>query len=117
MNKRWILSQFFQDTSINHLVAVCASYGGNWHCPLYPTDTVNGWSLVLVEINLHQLEALREDPRCVVLPQIYDPSPVPTAVVTAYAQDGVKAGMSLAQVIEQLSIAEPAFSAVTASLD
>ena len=112
MNKRWILTQFFEDTTINHTVAICASYGGNWLVPLYPADKVNGWALCLMEINIHQLEALKEDPRCVVLPNLYDPTPVPAQVVTAYAADGVTAGMSLAQVIAQLEVAEPAFGAV-----
>lgn len=100
-------SQFYRD-AVNNLIPVAADYGSNWLCPLYPmADT--GWGLVLINIDSHQVEAASQDSRLVVCPLVFDPSPVPAAVITNYANMGATSGMSMGALLAKLATSEPVF--------
>ena len=61
-----------------------------------------------------QLEAAKQDSRVMVLPLVFDPSPLPQQVIDAYANRGATAGMSLAVLLSMLAAAEPVFGQVIA---
>lgn len=92
----------------NMLVPVAASYGGSWHCPMYPSSP-DGWALVEVAIASHQIEAAKTDPRIIVCPPLFDPSPLPAQVITTYANLGATDGMSLGALLAMLADREPIF--------
>lgn len=111
MQVRWLLSQFFEDETIGHDVPVCNAYGGTWHCPTKPADA-NGWALVQILCDAHQLDAAAQDPRIVVCPLVFDPAPLPQKVIDAYASWGAVPGMSMGALLAKLAEAEPAFTHV-----
>jgi len=109
MNPRWFLSQFYTDSAMNNMVIpICTAYGTEWFYPTAPV-TANGWALVSMLCNAHQIDAAAQDSRVLVLPQLYDPSALPAAVITAYSSWGATTGMSLAQLLVQLAKTEPLF--------
>lgn len=108
MQPRWILSQFFYDSDYQMDLPVCAAYGGDWVCPTMPA-TPEGWALVQLLCNTHQLDAASSDSRIVICPVLADPSPLPSAVTDAYASWGATAGMSMAQLLAKLGQTEPVF--------
>ena len=107
MQHRWILSQFYI-TAAGQTVPVAADYGAHWLCPTY-SGTPDAWALVLIRIGPHQVDAARSDPRLVVCPLVFDPSPVPEAITEAYASWGATAGMSMGALLATLAAAEPIF--------
>ncbi|HLH35990.1 MAG TPA: hypothetical protein VKX41_15060 [Alloacidobacterium sp.] len=107
MQPRWILSQFYRD-SANRLVPVVADYGGNYLVPTNPAAD-SGSALVLINIDSHQIDAAKQDPRLVVCPLVFDPSPAPAAVISAYASMGAVSGMSMGALLATLAAAEPVF--------
>lgn len=109
MKQRWFFTQFFKDPELNFTMPVCAAYGGDWVCPLYPADTATGWALVLMWTSGAQTEAARQDSRVVVCPLAFDPSPVPKAITDAYAGQGAAEGMSMGALLAALSEWMPAF--------
>ena len=74
-----------------------------------PADLTNGWALVLIMATHIQVAAASQDPRVVVYPMMFDPSPVPTQVVTAYSAMGATTGMSMGGLIAKLCKAESAY--------
>jgi hypothetical protein len=109
MQPRWFLSQFFEDDAIGHRVPVCSAYGGTWFCPTLPADE-DGWALVQMLASPHQIDAAAQDPRVIVCPLVFDPSPLPKQVTDAYASWGASEGMSLAALIAKLAATEPLFA-------
>ena len=109
MEARWFLSQFYEDTVIQSPVPVCSGYGMQWFCPTMPADLASGWALVQMLADSHQIAAAGQDPRIVVCPLLFDPSPLPEAVINAYTSWGATAGMSLAALLAKLHAAEPVF--------
>jgi hypothetical protein len=57
--------------------------------------------------NTHQIAAAKEDPRVIVCPLLYDPTPVNPAIIAAYADKGATAGMSMGALIAMLAEVEP----------
>jgi hypothetical protein len=111
MQARWILSQFYRNNS-NLLIPVAADYGANWLVPTNPS-TDAGSALVLINIDPHQIEAAKQDSRLVVCPLVFDPSPVPAAIITAYSSMGATSGMSMGALLATLAAAEPIFATQT----
>src|SRR5581483_9638890 len=93
MQARWIYSEFYRDGS-NRLVPVAKDYGANYLVPTNPSAD-DGSALVLINIDPHQIEAAKQDNRLVVCPLVFDPSPAPAVVITAYANMGATSGMSM----------------------
>jgi hypothetical protein len=104
---RWMLSHFYFDTN-GSIQAVCAAYGNRFLCPAGPI-TPDAFALVLLATSSMQLAAAAQDPDVLLMPLIFDPSPVPQILVDTYAARGVTTGMSMAQVICKLSESEPRF--------
>lgn len=109
MQCRWFLTEFYQDEDLNIIVPVCSAYGGRYLCPTHP-DTPDGWALVQMLCDAHQLEAAAQDPRVIVLPLTFDPSPLPQQVTDNYTTWGATAGMSLGALLAKLAVAEPTFA-------
>jgi hypothetical protein len=108
MQTRYIFSQFYTDPDTRRLLPVCNAYGGNWHCATFPSIT-DGWALVQMQCDPHQIEAAAQDPRVLVLPLIFDPSALPQQVTDAYASMGATSGMSLGSLLAKLAETEPVF--------
>ncbi len=106
---RWMLTQFFRDSTGLHLIPICSAYGNHWRCPMYPA-TDDGWALVEIVSAPNQLEAAKADPRVLVCPLLFDPSAVPQPVVDAYAAHGAAAGMSMGLLLSTLNEVEPIYS-------
>jgi hypothetical protein len=110
MQSRYFLSQFFTDEALNMRVPVCRAYGtGSWKCPTNPA-TDGGWALVQMYTSALQIEAAKQDPRVVVCPLLFDPSPVPQAVIDAYTSWGATSGMSMGALLTKLAAKEPVFA-------
>jgi hypothetical protein len=105
MQNIWVLSKFFRDEN-NILLPAANAYGNAWRCPRYP-DTDEGFALVQLSADLHQLEAAKSDDWVVVIPNMY--SPLPQQVVDAYSGIGATDGMTLAQLLDVLTAIEPLF--------
>jgi hypothetical protein len=104
-----MFSQFFHDELLNMPAPVASAYAREWSCPVFPAAD-GGWALVQVLADTHQLAAAAEDPRVLVLPTLYDQSPLDSRVIASYAEAGAAAGMSLGTLLSKLSSAEPRFS-------
>ena len=111
MDARWFLSQFYQDGVVQVTTPVCAAYGAKWMCPTHPADPTNGWALVQMLSDPHQIEAAREDPRVIVCPLVFDPAPLDPRIIAAYESWGATPGMTLAGLLSHLHEAEPSFGA------
>jgi hypothetical protein len=109
MNKRWFLSQFYVDTELNMPIPICTAYGSEWHCPTMPADINTGWALVVMHTSTHQIDAASQDPRVLVCPLIFDPTPVAQCIIDAYEHWGAIAGMSLGALLAKLAETEPIF--------
>lgn len=109
MQQRWFFSKFYQDETLNMPVPVCTAYGADWHCPTMPADINTGWALVYMYCNAHQLDAAAQDPRVLVCPLIFDPTPVAQSIIDTYADWGATAGMSLGALLAKLAETEPIF--------
>lgn len=90
MQTRWILSRFYRNAA-SVLIPVAADYGANWFCPTNPAAD-DGWALVLINIDPHQVDAAAQDTRLVVCPLVFDPSVIPSEVVSTYASWGGNGG-------------------------
>lgn len=90
------------------LVPVAPGYGANWFCPTNPA-TEDGWALVLISIDPHTIEAAAGDVRLVACPLVFDPAPVPAAVVAAYTASGATAEISMGALLAKLAESEPIF--------
>jgi hypothetical protein len=108
MQARHFLSQFFTDSASGLNMPVCIAYGKDWLCPTYPA-TPDGWAIVQMQCDSHQLEAAAQDPRVLVLPLAFDPSPLPQQVIDVYASWGATTGMSLGALLSTLASVEPIF--------
>jgi hypothetical protein len=108
MQTRWLFSQFYVDDSLHMPVPVCSAYGFRWFCPSFPRDT-DGWALVQMLTTPQQIEASKDDPRVLVMPQLYDPTPLPQIVTDTYADWGATAGMTAGALIAKLEETEPVF--------
>lgn len=108
MQSRWWFSQFYRDTTLQMLMPVCNSYGYRWFVPSYPPDE-DGWGLVQMLTTPHQIQAAVPDPRVIIMPQMYDATPLPQAVIGTYAKWGATAGMSFGTLLAKLEETEPTF--------
>ena len=106
MQSRWMYSQFFTDAQLGMMAPVATAYGTGWQCPIFPTDE-GGSSLCQILCNTNQIEAARQDPRIIVCPLLFDPTPLEQTIIDAYASQGAKAGMSLGALIATLAEIEP----------
>jgi hypothetical protein len=111
MQSRWMFSQFVHDEQIGMMAPVAAAYGNGWHCPEFPAE--GGSALCQVLCSTHQIAAAKEDPRIVVCPLLYDPTPVNSAIIAAYAGQGATAGMSMGALIATLAEVEPNYGIAT----
>lgn len=109
MQAQWFLSQFYTDSILGIDTPICTAYGGQYLCPLHPAS--GGWALVQMLSTSMQMDAARSDPRVLVLPYLFDPTPVAAAVITAYASMGATAGMSLGLLLATLAATEPLYGA------
>jgi hypothetical protein len=57
----------------------------------------------------HQVEAAKQDNRLLVLPPLWDGTPVDTKVIEKYTSMGATTGMSLAQLLATLVETDPIF--------
>jgi len=108
MQARYFLSQFFTDPVSTLTMPVCIAYGKDWLCPTYPA-TADGWAIVQMLCDSHQLDAAVQDPRVLVLPLVFDPTPLPQQVTDTYTSWGATTGMSLGALLAKLAETEPVF--------
>ena len=101
-------SQFFYDDLINMMAPVASAYGNGWYCASSPLSD-GGSALCQVLCNGNQIAAAKLDPRVIVCPTMYDPTPVDPTVIAAYASMGATAGMSMGALIATLAEVEPIF--------
>lgn len=112
MQIRWWFSQFYRDEALNNLrIPICAAYGFHYLVPSLPLaeEGEDGWALVLMMTTPHQLDAAKPDPRVQVLSQVYDPTPLPAAVIACYAKWGATPGMNLGALLAKLEETEPMY--------
>jgi hypothetical protein len=104
---RWFLSQFYSDGAST--LPVCLAYSsGQWHCPVFPSAE-DGWALVEASTSPVQIEAAKQDPRVLVCPLTFDPSPVDQRIIDAYTSRGAATGMSMGALMAKLCETEPCF--------
>jgi len=107
MTPRWMLTTFFRD-ELNNLIPVASAYGHTYRVPMNP-PTDDGYALIEMWSGAHQIEAAKQDPRLIVCPYLFDPSPLPDAVIQAYASFGAIAGMSMGVLVAMLADIEPIY--------
>jgi hypothetical protein len=112
MQPRWFLSQTYLDVEHNMRIPVCTAYGSQWTCPTLPA-TDDGWCLVLMATSPMQIAACKQDPRVMVCPLVFDPTPLPQAVIDAYASWGATLGMTMGALLATLAEVEPIFGHTT----
>ena len=108
MQARWVLSQFYVDSGLAMSRPICGAYGGRFLYAAAPA-IADGWALVQILCSPQQLEAAKQDPRIIVLPLVFDPSPLPQKVIDSYADRGAVAGMSLAALLAHLAETDPVY--------
>lgn len=106
MQSRWMFTPCYTDDAIGMMAPVASAYGSGWHCPAFPT-TEGGSALCQITCNTHQIAAAKQDPRVIVCPLLYDPTPVNPAIIAAYAGQGATAEMSMGALIAALAEVEP----------
>jgi hypothetical protein len=108
--KRWFLSQFYIDDSLQIPVPVCTAYGGEWFSPTFPADLESGWALVRMYTTPHQIDAAKQDDRVIVCPAESDPRPLDQRIIDAYSSwPGIESGLSMGALLATLADKEPVF--------
>jgi hypothetical protein len=108
--KRWVLSQFQLEQEGGYFRPVVADYAVGCRWPNGPT-VEDGWSLVEIDSSPVQLEAIQQDPRIVVCPLVFDPTPLSQQIIDAYADKGAALGMSMGALLAMLAETEPLYGA------
>src|SRR5581483_4448750 len=103
---RWFFSQHHTCPDLGHRFPICRAYGNEWHVPLHP-EAEDGWALVQMLCDPHQIEAAKQDHRIVYLSPT---GQLPKAVIDAYEKFGAKPQMDLATLLTVLSEHEPRFA-------
>jgi hypothetical protein len=104
-----MLSRFYRDAA-NNIVPTCTAYGGQWWTPMFPEDVENGWALVKILCNGHQIDAARQDDHVIVCPLEYDPRPLDKRIIDAYSSwPGVDSDMNMGALLATLTDKEPVF--------
>jgi len=106
MQSRWMYSQFFTNEQLGMMAPVATAYGSGWQCPIFPTEE-GGSALCQILCNSNQTAAAKQDPRIIVCPLLFDPTPVNSVIVDAYAGQGATGGMSIGALIATLAETEP----------
>lgn len=103
----WLLSQYYVDDR-GWTYPVAFDYGEHYFAPLHP-ETPDGWSLVRLAADSHQLDAAKQDPRVVYCGRDYDTPPAKMLEVYASQLDPNVTYMFLGQVLARLAQTEPSY--------
>lgn len=101
----WFLTQHYIDeTGWMHPVAY--DYGQHFFCPVTPA-TPDEWALVRVAIDVHQIEAAKQDPRLIYCGREYNTPPPKLLEVYASKLDPGATYAFFGQVLATLAETEP----------
>lgn len=102
--QRWVFSPLV--VKGKSTVPLASEYSLQFEAPMH----YNGYALTHCIMNAQQLAAASKDPQLVVLPSIHDRAPIPAALATHHAAQGVTAIMMLHEALEQLAKFHPNFA-------